>query len=101
MNTAIVEQHITCPKCNVGVDWPLQWAVNVADQPDLKERVLTWKIHLFVCPFCMTEVDLMSDFTYYDTKQGFIVMLWSADDWNPLAIDAPLAQMSDPDRAAH
>jgi hypothetical protein len=98
-NTAI--QQIECPKCQSVVDWPLRWAVNVAQEPALKERVLSWSIHLFVCPSCMTEVDLFSDFTYSDTQQGFVVMLWSGDDWDASSIDGSLAAMPEQERAGH
>jgi hypothetical protein len=63
-----------CPKCNRSSNFTIWQSVNVTLNPDLKDKLLTGELLLFICPFCKFSQKVGYSILYHDQKKEY--MIW-------------------------
>lgn len=68
---------ITCSRCGKASDAEIYTSINVADNPELKARVLDGSLFVHECPFCGTANLVKGDLLYHDPEARLLICLSS------------------------
>lgn len=80
---------IDCPACKGKGEFQMWDSVNVDLDPELKEKIFTEELFVWVCPHCGVKVFIPYGFIYHDMKHRFMIFFSpeeSDDKYTPLEI---------------
>lgn len=73
-----VNSNAVCPKCGQNTVVPIYKSINVAENPELKEKVRDGSLFLWECPHCGTVNLAKYETLYHDPERK--LMLWMVSD---------------------
>jgi hypothetical protein len=83
-------ETIDCPACAGQGEFHIWDSVNVSLNPDLKEKIFTEELFIWVCPYCGAKVYIPYGFIYHDMHNHFMIFYTSdeecIDKYEPLDI---------------
>ncbi|MGB3524775.1 MAG: CpXC domain-containing protein [Flavobacteriales bacterium] len=71
---------VACPQCEKQQTIIVWDAVNVLEEPDMKEEVLEQRVNMFVCTGCGKPITVDMPFLYHDPEQRFVVQYVTAEE---------------------
>ena len=74
MSTSLV-RDIACPNCGEAHPLNIYTSINIADNPELKERVLDESIFDYQCEDCGYMAEITYPLVYHDPKAGYMILL--------------------------
>jgi hypothetical protein len=63
------EANVTCPKCGQSFSDQVWLIVDIAERPDLAQRIRDGTIHTTHCPYCGNEVEIDAPLLIYDPER--------------------------------
>lgn len=73
------EIKYTCPYCGKQFDMTIYNAINVEQDPDLRERCMSGDIFQHSCPHCHTDFMVMNPLLYEDPQHKFVIWVSNHD----------------------
>lgn len=70
----------SCPRCTRSSQLTIWQSVNVSLDPELKNKLLSGELLLFVCPYCSYHQEVAYSLLYHDQNKKFMVWYIPADD---------------------
>jgi len=67
-------EHVTCPVCGHEQDFQAWEQIDVADHPELKERLISGELNCLVCSECNAATDVLYPLVYRDPVS--YLMIW-------------------------
>lgn len=75
MSTEITKE-IVCPQCGESCKITLTPGINVADNPEYKEKILNETLFDWTCPRCHYGAQMAYPLVYHDPKEGYMIALF-------------------------
>lgn len=85
---------IDCPACAGKGEFQIWDSVNITIHPELKEKIFSEELFIWVCPHCGAKVYVPYGFIYHDMMHRFMIFYSpdeSADKYSPLDIPCEFA----------
>ena len=79
---------ITCPQCGQNSPFTVWDSLNIKENPELKERLLSLDLFTFRCPHCSQTANVMYSFLYHDMDNHFMIYHIAQGDPDDMANDA-------------
>lgn len=93
-----------CPHCNADIEFPYYDDVNVEQNPELKEAILSGDFFKYVCPHCGEEISTVGPLLYHDPNvPTLIYMVPQGFDYSVEQLDEMLGLIDgmEGDRSSH
>ena len=71
----VIRTTVRCPKCGAGSEFEFYQSINAAENPELKEAVLSGDIFVHECPHCGAKQIVRYNLLYHDPDAKVIVCL--------------------------